>query len=113
MNIIFFFNFQDILTQTRQKNKQLKSYIKKGIEFLKKNMNEKLQKVEGDNKWLTKYINNMRAVNNISALSLREKGSKTIEDIKRQTVLMEEENIKMFNEEKNINQRKFKISHSK
>ena len=63
-------------------------------------MIKKLQEVEGDNKGLTKYINIMRAVNNISALSLREKGSKTIKDIKRQTVLIEEENIEMFNEEK-------------
>ena len=66
-------------------------------------MVEKLQKIEGDNKGLTKDINNMRAVNNTSALSLGEEGTKTIEDLKRQTVLMGEENIKIFNEEeKNI-----------
>ena len=42
----------------------------------------------------------MRAVINTSAPSLGEEGTKTIGDLKRQMVLMEEENIKLFNEEK-------------
>ena len=41
----------------------------------------------------------MRAVINTSAPSLGEEGTKTIGDLKRQMVLMEEENIKLFNEE--------------
>ena len=49
---------------------------------------------------MTKYINDMRAVINTSAPSLGEEGTKTIEDLKRQMVLMEEDNIKLFNEEK-------------
>ena len=69
-------------------------------------MVEKLQKAEGENKGLTKDINDMRAVINTSAPSLGEEGTKTIEDLKRQMVLMEEENIKLFNE-KNIFQRRF------
>ena len=64
-------------------------------------MVEKLKKTEGENKGLRKDINNMRAVINTSAPSLGEEGTKTIEDLKRQIVLMEEENIKLFNE-KNI-----------
>ena len=63
-------------------------------------MVEKLKQAEGENKGLTKYINDMRAVINTSAPSLGEEGTKTIEDLKRQMVLMEEENIKLFNEEK-------------
>ena len=62
-------------------------------------MVEKLQKAEGENKGLTKDINDMRAVINTLAPSLGEEGTKTIEDLKRQMVLMEEENIKLFNEE--------------
>ena len=54
---------------------------------------------EGENKGLTKYINDMRAVINTSAPSLGEEGTKTIGDLKRQLVFMEEENIKLFNEE--------------
>ena len=42
----------------------------------------------------------MRAVINTLAPSLREEGTKTIGDLKRQMVLMEEENIKLFKEEK-------------
>ena len=61
-------------------------------------MVEKLKKAEGENKGLRKDINNMRAVINTSAPSLGEEGTKTIEDLKRQMVLMEEENIKLFNE---------------
>ena len=45
-------------------------------------------------------MNNIRAVMNTSAPSLVDKGTKTIEDLKRQMVIMEEENIKVFNEEK-------------
>ena len=51
---------------------------------------------------LTKDINNMRAVINNSAPSLKDDRTKTIEDIKRQMVLMEEENVKLFNEEEKI-----------
>ena len=75
----FFFkleNLQDLLTQTGQENKQLKSDIKR-IEF-KENMVEKLQKAEGANKGLTKYINDMRAVINIPAPSLGEEGTKNM-----------------------------------
>ena len=76
------------------------------IEF-KENMVEKLQKAEGKNKRLAKDINDMRAVINTLAPSLGEEGTKTIGHLKRQMVLMEEENINLFNEEKNIFQRKF------
>ena len=62
-------------------------------------MVKKLQKSEGENKGLTKHVNNMRAVIKPSAPSLGEEGTKTIEDLKRQRVLMEEENIKLFNEQ--------------
>ena len=41
----------------------------------------------------------MRAVINTSAPRLGEEGTKTIGDLKRPMVLMEEENIKLFNEE--------------
>ena len=47
----------------------------------------------------------MRAVNNTSATSLGEEGTKTIGYPKRQMVLMEEENIKLFNEEEKIPRR--------
>ena len=67
------------------------------IEF-KENMVEKLQKAEGENKRWTKDINDMRAVFNPSAPILGLEGTKTIEDLKRQMVLMEEDNIKLFNE---------------
>ena len=71
-------------------------------------MVEKLKQAEGENKGLTKYIKDMWAFNNTSAPSLGEEGTKTIGDLKRQMVLMEEENIKLFNEEeKNIFQRRF------
>ena len=40
----------------------------------------------------------MRAVINTSAPSLGEEGTQNIGDLKRQMVLMEEENIKLFNE---------------
>ena len=65
-------------------------------------MVEKLKQAEGENKGLTKYINNMRAVINTSAPSLGEEGTKTIEDLQRQMIFMEEENIKLFNEEEKI-----------
>ena len=42
----------------------------------------------------------MRAVITTSAPSLGEEGTKTMGDIKRQVVLMEEENIKLFNKKK-------------
>ena len=70
-------------------------------------MVEELQKAEGKNFMLTKDINNMRAVINTSALSLRKEGTNTIGYVKRQMVLMEEENIKVFNEKK-IFSRRFK-----
>ena len=65
-------------------------------------MVERLQKAEGKNKRLIKDINDMRAVINTSAPSLGEERSKTIRYLKRQMVLMEEESIKQFKEEKNI-----------
>ena len=66
-------------------------------------MVKKLKKAVVENKGLTKYINGMRAVINTSAPSLGEEGTKTIRDLKRQMILIEEENIKLFNEEeKNI-----------
>ena len=42
----------------------------------------------------------MRAVINTSAPRIEEEGTNTIEDLKRQMVLIEEENIKLFNERK-------------
>ena len=71
------------------------------VEF-KENMVEKLKQAEGENKGLTKYVNDMRAVINTSAPSLGEEGTKTIGDLKRQMVLMEEETIKLFNEGEKI-----------
>ena len=65
---------------------------------LKENMVEKLQKTGGENEGLTKDINDMRAVINTSAPSLGVEGANTIGYLKRQMVLMEEENIKLFNE---------------
>ena len=47
----------------------------------------------------------MRAVTNTLAPSLGEEGTKTIEDLKRQMVLMEKENIKLFNKEKHISKK--------
>ena len=58
-----------------------------------------MKKAKGENNGLTK---GMRAVINNSAPSLGEEGTKTIGDLKRPMVLMEEENIKLFNEEENI-----------
>ena len=55
-------------------------------------MVEKLQKAEGENKGLTKDINDMRAVINTLAPILGKEGTKFIEDLKRQMVLMEEKN---------------------
>ena len=40
----------------------------------------------------------MRAVINTLAPSLREEGTKTFENLKRQMFLMKKENIKLFNE---------------
>ena len=48
----------------------------------------------------------MRAVINTSAPSLGEKGTKTIEYLKRQMVLMEEDNMKLYNK-KNITKKIF------
>ena len=61
-------------------------------------MLKKLQKAEGELKGLTKDINGMRAIITTSAPSLGGEGTKNIADLKRQMVLMEEENIKLFNE---------------
>ena len=61
------------------------------------NMVEKLQQAEGEYKGLTKDINDMMAVMNTSGPILREERTKNIEDLKRQMVLMEEENIKLLN----------------
>ena len=58
-------------------------------------MVEKLKQAEGEKKGLTKYINDMKAVSNTSAPSLGEEGTKTFGYLKRQMVLMEEENIKL------------------
>ena len=49
---------------------------------------------------MTEDINNMRAYIISLTSSLGEEGSKTIEDLKREMVLMVEENIKLFNEER-------------
>ena len=57
-------------------------------------MVKKLTKIKGEIK-LTKYINDMSAVINTSTPSLGEKGTKNIGDLKKQMVLMEEENIKL------------------
>ena len=62
-------------------------------------MVEKLQKSDGKYKGLTKDRNNMRAVINTLTPSLGAEGTKAIKELKRQMVLMEEENIKLFNEE--------------
>ena len=75
-------NLQDLLTQTGQENKQLKIDINNWLN-LKENMVENLQKAEGENKGLTKDINDMRAVINTSAPSLGEEGTKTNADLKR------------------------------
>ena len=65
-------------------------------------MVQKLKKAEGENKGLTKDIYNMRAVIKTLTSSLGEKWSKTIEDLQRQMVHMEKENIKLINENKKI-----------
>ena len=57
----------------------------------------KLQKAEGEKKGLTKDITDMRAVIRTSAPSLGEEGIKTNKYLKTQMVLMEGENIKLFN----------------
>ena len=58
------------------------------------------KKEDGENRGLTKNIINMRAVIMTSAPRLGEEGNKTIQDLKRQMVLLKEENIKLFNERK-------------
>ena len=62
----------------------------------------KLKKAEKEKKGLTKDITDIRAVINTLAPSLGEEGTKTIGDIKKQMVLMEEENIKLFIAEEKI-----------
>ena len=62
-------------------------------------MVETLQKSDEKYKGLIKDRNNIKTVINTSAPSLGEEGTKTIEDLKRQLVLMEEENIEICNEE--------------
>ena len=49
-------------------------------------MIEMLQKAEGENKGLTKDVNNLRAVITTLTSSLGEEGPKSIEDLKRQMV---------------------------
>ena len=49
---------------------------------------------------MTKDINNMRAVINTSAPRLGEEGTQTIQDLKKKIVLMEDDNIKLFNNKK-------------
>ena len=70
--------------------------------------------------WLKSYKNqtiernNIMAIINNSAPSLGEEGTRTIEDLNRQMVLMEEENKKLFNKEKkNIFQGRFPKSFPK
>ena len=56
----------------------------------------KVKQAEGENKGVDKiYWAYMRAVINTSAPSLGEEGIKTIGDLNRQVVFMEEENIKL------------------
>ena len=66
-----------------KKTSSWKVTLNKCIAF-KANMDEKSQKVEGENNGLTKDINNMRAVIETLAPSLEEEGTKTIKDLKRQ-----------------------------
>ena len=68
-------------------------------------MVEKLQKGRRRKKGLTKDINNMRAVMITLAPSLGEEGTKIIEYVETQMVLMGEENIKLFNEKKHISKK--------
>ena len=85
--------------------KQAAELCHKQLIELKENMVVKLQKAERENKGLTKDITDMRSVINPSAPSLGEEGTKTKGYLKRQMVLMEEENIKLSN--KKIFQRRF------
>ena len=64
------------------------------MDYIEKNMVEMLQKEEGENNGLTKDINNMRWIINMSPPI---QGTKTIDNLKRQMVLIEDENIKLFN----------------
>ena len=56
--------------------------------------------------WLKSYKNQTKERINIMAIiynlapSLGEEGTRTVEDLKRQIVLMEDENKKLFNKEK-------------
>ena len=65
---------------------------------------KKTKVIKADSRILIKVLVtfqfDMRAVINTSAPSLGEEGTKTIEDLKIQLVLMEEENINLLNEEK-------------
>ena len=84
---------QNILIQTEQENKQLKSDINNCLNLKKilfKIYKKTKEKIRG-----CQVINNMRAVINTSAPSLGEEGTKTIEDLNTQMVLMEEDNIKL------------------
>ena len=94
-------NLKDLFTKTVQENKQLESDTCNWLNLKKiwlKSCNNK--KTEGEYKGWTKDINSVRAVTNTLApsLGLEEEGTKTIEDLKRQMVLLEEANIKLFNE---------------
>ena len=81
----------------KRTGKQAAEKWHKQLNNFKQNKVEKLKKEIGENKWLAKDINNMRAVINTLAPSLGEEGTKTIGHLKRQIVLMEEENINLFN----------------
>ena len=94
--------FEGPLHQNRTGKRAAKTWHKQLIEFKERMVQNLQKKTEGENKGLTKDINNMRAVINTSAPSLGEEGTKTIEDLKRQMVLMEEENI-------NLSKKPFKI----
>ena len=79
-------NFEDLITQTGQENKQLESDKNQMDWIIYFFVVEKLQKAEEGKKGVTKDINNTRAVINNLICSLWEKGTKTIEDQKRQMV---------------------------
>ena len=94
-----FGKFAGLSHSNRTGKQAAEKWHNKLIEF-NENMVEKIKKkkTERENKGLAKDINNMRAVINTLAPSLGEDWIKTIGDLKRQMVLTEEENIKLFNE---------------
>ena len=100
MHVNFFGKFAGSSHPNRTGNKQLKSDTGNSLNL--KLIWLKSWQAEGEKKGLRKDMNNMRAVINTSALCLGEEGTKTIGDIKRHMVLMEEENIKLFYEKEKI-----------